>query len=128
MLSKVVKEGQRDWGWHWQKALLVYRTAIHETTGFSPYHLNFGCCPTLPKDIVLGNISEKYSSYPVSVQEVHAQLHSAYNTTKKRLQVLHQCQKKHYDQKATGEKLKIGDRVLFGSTTQPSGRAESKAL
>ena len=88
VLSKVVKESQRDWDRHLQKALLAYRTAIHETTGFSPYHLNFGCSPTLPMDIVLGNISEEYSSYPVLVPEVHAQLHSAHNTIKKRVQVL----------------------------------------
>ena len=79
ILEKVVKESQRNWDHHLQKALLTYRTAIHETTGFSPYHLNFGRSPTLPIDIILRNFSREYSSYPEFVQEVHGQLHSAYS-------------------------------------------------
>ena len=103
MLAKVVKESQRDWDYHLQKALLAYRTAVHETTGFSPYHLNFGRSPTLPIDIILGNLSGEYSSYPEFVQEVHGQLHSAYNTTRKRLQEAHRRQKQHYDRNSTVE-------------------------
>ena len=66
MLAKVVKESQRDWDYHLQKALLAYRTAVHETTGFSPYHLNFGHSPALPIDIILGNLSGEYKRYMAS--------------------------------------------------------------
>ena len=40
MLAKVVKESQRDWDRHLQKALFAYRTSIHETTGFTLYHVS----------------------------------------------------------------------------------------
>ena len=42
MPSKIMKESQRDWDWHLNEALLAYKTAIHEITGFSPHRLNFG--------------------------------------------------------------------------------------
>ena len=124
MLAKVVKESQRNWDYHLQKALLAYRTAVHETTGFSPYHLNFGRSPTLPIDIILGNLSGEYSSYPEFVQEVHGQLHSAYNTTRKRLQEAHRRQKQHYDRNSTGEKLNVGDRVWLYNPAIKQGRTK----
>ena len=42
MLAKVVKENQKDWDSHIALVLLVYRTAIHENTNFTPLHLTFG--------------------------------------------------------------------------------------
>ena len=39
MLSKVVQSNQRDWDNHLPKVLLAYRTAIYESTRFTPYHL-----------------------------------------------------------------------------------------
>ena len=33
MLAKMVKESQRDWDRHLQKALFAYRTSLHETMG-----------------------------------------------------------------------------------------------
>ena len=38
VLAKVVKENQLDWDQHIPKVLLAYRTAIHESTGYSPYN------------------------------------------------------------------------------------------
>lgn len=75
MLAKVVKESQRDWDRH---LLFAYRTSIRETTGFTQYHLNFGRSPTLPIDIVLGQPSQAYLSYPEFVRDTHNQLHLAY--------------------------------------------------
>ena len=40
MLAKEVKENQRDWDQHIPKVLLAYRTALHESTGYSPYRVN----------------------------------------------------------------------------------------
>ena len=59
MLSKIVKENQRDWDSQLPKALFAYRTSIHESTWFTtPYHLNFGRTPTLPIDVMLGRFGK----------------------------------------------------------------------
>ena len=42
ILAKTVKDNQRDWDLCLQKALFAYRTSLHETTGFTPFHLVFG--------------------------------------------------------------------------------------
>lgn len=52
MLSKVVNENQRDWDNHLPKVLFAYRTSIHESTGFTPFLINYGRSATLPVDIM----------------------------------------------------------------------------
>ena len=42
MLAKLVKENQKDWDLHIPKVLFAYRTAVHESMGYSPYQVNFG--------------------------------------------------------------------------------------
>ena len=48
MLAKVVQANRWDWDAHLPKILFAYRTAVHESTHFSLYHLTFGCSPMLP--------------------------------------------------------------------------------
>ena len=56
MLAKVVKENQRDWDSHIPKVLFAYRTALHESTSYSPYRVNFGRSPKLPVNVMLGRV------------------------------------------------------------------------
>ena len=53
MLAKVVQTNQRDWDVHLPKVLFAYRTAVHDATLFTPYHLVFGHSPMLPVDVML---------------------------------------------------------------------------
>eukprot|EP00731_Ephydatia_muelleri_P002340 Em0001g2340a len=53
ILSEVVAD-QNDWVIHIPKALFAYRTAVHESSGYSPFRVNFGRSPILPIDIVVG--------------------------------------------------------------------------
>ena len=127
MLAKMVKESQRDWDRHLQKALFAYRTSLHETTGFTPYHLNFGRSPTLPIDVVVGQPSQAYPSYPEFVQDTHNQLHLAYQCTRERLHAAHQRQKQAHDRKSSGEKLRVGDRVWLYNPAIKQGRTKKFA-
>ena len=42
ILSKMVKVNQIDWDLHIPKALFAYKRSLHESTGFSLFHVNFG--------------------------------------------------------------------------------------
>ena len=42
MLAKTINENQQDWDQHMPKLLLAYRTAIHEATDYTPFHVTFG--------------------------------------------------------------------------------------
>jgi len=54
MLAKTVSENQQDWDRHIPKLLLAYRTAIHETTGYTPFRVTFGRSPVLPVETMIG--------------------------------------------------------------------------
>ena len=112
MLSKMVKENQQNWDSQLSKALFAYRTSVHESTGFTPYHMNFGCIPTLPIDVTLGQFPENQAeSYPQFVKDTHSQLQSTHQLARKHLYTGHQRQKQSYDQKCQGEELRVGERV-----------------
>ena len=48
-----VERDQHDWDSQLPKTLFAYKTAIHESTSFSPFHLNFGYSPQLPIELML---------------------------------------------------------------------------
>ena len=54
MLAKVVSDHQRYWDTHLSRVLFAYRTAIHESTGFTPFHVTFGRSPVLPIEVFMG--------------------------------------------------------------------------
>ena len=125
MLAKMVKENQRDWDSQLTKALFAYTTAIHESTRFTPYHLNFGRSPMLPVDVLLVHIPEEQAaSYPQFVQDAHRQLHSAQQLARRHLEAAHHRQKKFFDRKYQGEELRVGDRVWLYCPAIRPGRTK----
>ena len=121
MLAKSVKENQRNWDACLPKVLFAYRTAVHETTGFTPFHLMFGRAPKLPVDVMLGRVEREESvSYPQYVQELHRQLKDAFALTRERLATRHRQQKAAYDQNSRVMEFKVGDRVwLYVPAVRP---------
>ena len=49
---------------------------VHESTGFSPYHLVFGRSPKLPLDTILGRVTDNENaiSLPEYAQDLHRSL------------------------------------------------------
>ena len=111
MLSKVVSDHQRDWDEHLQKVLFAYRTAIHESTGYSPFLATFGRYPNPPVDVVLGRPSTSTGDVPQFVQKTQTVLHSAFLHVLQHLQQAHQIQKQVADASSVGEAFRVGDRV-----------------
>ena len=79
MLSKVVNQNQKNWDTCLSKVLFEYCSAIHEATGYTPFHLMFGRTPRLPVDVMLGRVDENdLVGYPQYVQELHHNLKNAF--------------------------------------------------
>ncbi len=130
MLSKMIKDNQRDWDVQLPRALFAYRTSLHESTGFSPYYVNFGRSPTLPVDVMLGRLSsgeEEGRSIPQYVQEVRQSLKAAYSVARQRLTAAHQRQKELSDRTSAGCELKVGDRVWLYVPAVKVGRSRKLA-
>ena len=115
MLAKVVKENQRDWDLHILKALFAYRTVLHESTGYSPYRVNFGRSPKLPVNVMLRRVpppeeGEK-NEVPEFVEEVSRSLKETYDDVRQKLKEAHKKNKVIYDKGVAGSSHIIGDRV-----------------
>ena len=54
MLSTYVSANQKDWDEHLQLVCMAYRSAEHESTGYSPNFMLFGRENVLPKELIAG--------------------------------------------------------------------------
>ena len=126
MLSKVVNENQKDWDIHLPKALFAYRTTIHDSTGYSPFHVNFGRSPSLPIDIMLGQFlsSDEEKEVAEYVKEVALSLKDAYEKVRHNIEEAHKANKRRYDDKESGDRFSIGDLVWLHVPAIKQGRTK----
>ena len=87
ILAKTVDTNQDTWDSQLPKALFAYRTAVHETTDFTPFYLTFARSPQLPVDVMLGCVlPATLRSYPQFVQDAHKQMAAYCNIAQQHLQ------------------------------------------
>ena len=125
MLSKVVQANQKNWDKHLPKVLFAYRTAIHESTKFTPFHLMYGRSPTLPVDVFLGrtNSYEGFSGYPDIIREMHKVLGDSYATVRQNLTQAQSRRKHLHDHSANSTAFQCGDRVWLYVPAVKQGRS-----
>ena len=111
MLSKVVEEHQKDWDCHLQKVLFAFRTAVHESTGYTPLFVMSGRSPNVPIDVLLGRAQTQGQELPDYVRKTQSSLKSAFSVVRQRLHKAHQRQKQLKDQAIAGDAFQVGDRV-----------------
>ena len=132
ILSKVASENQKDWDSHIPKALFAYCTAFHESSGHSPFHVNFGRSPILPIDNTIGRPRCQESegdevSVPQYVEALGKSLCKIYNDVKGKLDAAHARSKKNYDKGVSGEKFAVGDQVWLYVPAVKQGRTKKLA-
>ncbi|GFV90829.1 retrovirus-related Pol polyprotein from transposon 412 [Trichonephila clavipes] len=71
-LSLMVSKNQQDWDQKVPLFLLAYRSAVHETTGYSPSQMLFGRDLRLPCDLLFGRPPDTPSSPEEYVQNLQA--------------------------------------------------------
>ena len=130
ILSKVVAENQRDWDCHIPKSLFAYRTAFHESSGYSPFRVNFGRSPILPIDIAVGQLNvQEYGeggepTVPQYVETLNKSLRKIFSDVKEQLASAHDRSKKRYDKGVSGEKFTVGDQVWLFVPAVKQGRTK----
>ena len=118
MLAKVVAENQRDWDMRLPAVLAAYRSARHESTGFSPNLLIFGHENRAPIDIVLGPISENspedsqitYDDFVDNRLQFNV---DAFQLAREHLGVNAERRKLDYDQHVKSKEFKTGDWIWY---------------
>jgi hypothetical protein len=131
MLSKVVNEYHTDWDFHLQTALFAYRTAVHESTDHTPFHVVFGRAPTLPVDIMLGRQSltpDEYNGLSAYVKRVQSSLSAMFAKIRERQKAAHQQNKTRFDKKVAGIQFCVGDCVRLHIPSNKKGTSKKFGL
>ena len=123
MLSKVDEEHQKDWDCHLQKVLFSFRTAVHESTGYTPLFVMSGHSPNLPIDVLLGRAQTQGQELPDYVRKTQSSLKSAFSVVRQRLHKAHQRQKQLKDRAIAGDAFQVGDRVWLFVPAIKKGQA-----
>ena len=124
MLTKMINDSdQHDWDLYLPKALMAYRTSLHEATGFTPYHLVFGHSPQLPIDVILGCVSNPVvQSFPQFVQ--YRYLKEAHNVAQQQLSQQYLRQKGTHDSVGTVSEFQIGGVVWLYTPVVKQGNTK----
>ncbi|GFY29442.1 retrovirus-related Pol polyprotein from transposon 412 [Trichonephila clavipes] len=125
-LSLMVSKNQQDWDQKVPLFLLAYRSAVHETTGYSPSQMLFGRDLRLPCDLLFGRPPDTPSSPEEYVQNLQARFEDVHNLARERTNLRTEKMKTRYDTKATGHQFKEGDKVWFYNPTRRSERLSPK--
>ena len=78
MLSQYVSKNEKDWDKWLPNVLFAYRSAVHSTTGVSPFEMLYGRRPRLPIELQVPVAEEKISprKYLNVVRDTLESLHS----------------------------------------------------
>ncbi|GFY27865.1 retrovirus-related Pol polyprotein from transposon 412 [Trichonephila clavipes] len=117
----MVSKNQQDWDQKVPLFLLAYRSAVHETTGYSPSQMLFGRDLRLPCDLLFGRPPDTPSSPEEYVQNLQARFEDVHNLARERINLRTEKMKTRYDTKATGHQFKEGDKVWFYNPTRRKG-------
>ncbi|GFX85780.1 retrovirus-related Pol polyprotein from transposon 412 [Trichonephila clavipes] len=120
-LSLMISKNQQDWDQKVPLFLLAYRSAVHETTGYSPSQMLFGRDLRLPCDLLFGRPPDTPSSPEEYVQNLQARFEDVHHLARERINLRTEKMKTRYDTKATGHQFKEGDKVWFYNPTRRKG-------
>ncbi|KAL5486581.1 hypothetical protein EMCRGX_G019083 [Ephydatia muelleri] len=124
MLAKVISDNHRDWDDHLQKCLFAYRTAIHESTGYTPFLATFDRTPNLPVDVILGSRRAETQPLAEYVRKTQMTLKTAFTEVRERLKAAHAKQKQLADKGACVLKFHVGNRVWLFVPTVKHGQTK----
>lgn len=126
MISSYVGQNHKKWDLHLAQLACAYRTARHEVTHYSPYHINFGVemvtngfeyklerdkQKTLNNDDNLNNVNNSTNLDEKCLSDRLKRLRDLKNFVKKKLQVAHVKASHNYNLRHRPVQYKVGDTV-----------------
>ncbi|KAK3093626.1 hypothetical protein FSP39_018280 [Pinctada imbricata] len=113
MLGTLEPSKKSDWKSYIAPIVHAYNCMKQDTTKQSPYFLMFGREPHLPIDISFGLHREHpRTSLTKYVENMKERLRTSYKLASEAAKKAQDRQKEHYDLRARGAVLEVGDRVL----------------
>jgi len=115
ILSSYIAEKHTKWDEYLATTAFALRTAVSDTTGFSPSFLNLGRELNLPFDRNLSHDANEFASRKEYNIELITKLQNAYSKALKAIQKSHISQAKYYNEKHKPMTFKVDDLVLLKS-------------
>ena len=114
MLARYLDQNHRAWKEHLPLLLLGYRSAVHDSTGFSPYLLMMGREPRLPAEAEMGVPAQTgegtLSEY---IDHLCQGLLAAYDVARRRTEAATTANRDRYGQKLNAYHYQAGDAVYL---------------
>ena len=104
--------------------MMAYNSAVHESTGFTPYFLEHGREMRLPVDLVATPIPEPGYSQTAFGKKLRTTLENAFQSARESLNTAHQRQKVGYDRWAREKEYRVGDLVWWYDRSTRKGRCQ----
>ena len=114
MLRNFVSQEQKDWDIQLPYVMMAYRSAVHNSTGYSPNQMMLGREVNLPLDLVIGRHLEKENPDEY-VQRQRQTLQEVHTLARANLKLSGESQKRNYDlrQSRTKFKFEVGQSVWY---------------
>ena len=114
MLAKCINEEQSNWSQQLPYVMMVHRSSVHESTGYTPQFLVFGQQLSLPFDCMYPNPQEKTTT------DIHEFVHNKQQAFQRALELvrrnLNEKQKRRnaiYSKRVHGPTYKEGQKILL---------------
>lgn len=121
-LSSFVDANQKDWDEWIPLFLLSYRSAIHDTTGYSPAMMLTGRDLRLPSDLEKGVHPSEGSSQVIFNSVFRRKLEEVHEFARERIRMASDKTKDRYDIRARNLKFEKGDSVWLFQPRRQHGR------
>ena len=121
MLAAFCSDSQNDWDRLLPYVTWAYNSAVHSSTGMSPFRVLHGLEPRLPVDLLLGGELES----PADCVELEGRIRRGFEVVRKNLETSQQRQHESYNKETTESKLKVGDLVLLSNRVLKKGKCKA---
>ncbi|GFU77781.1 retrovirus-related Pol polyprotein from transposon 412 [Trichonephila clavipes] len=120
-LSLLVSSNQQDWDKKLPFFLLAYRSAVHETTGYSPSQMLFGRDLRLPADLLFSRPPDAPLAPEEYIEKLQERMEEMYHLARERIGMASEKMKTRYDARATGHDFREGDEVWLWNSKRRKG-------
>ncbi|GFY27825.1 retrovirus-related Pol polyprotein from transposon 412 [Trichonephila clavipes] len=120
-LSLLVSSNQQDWDKKLPFFLLAYRSAVHETTGYSPSQMLFGRDLRLPADLLFSRPPDAPLAPEEYIEKLQARMEEMHHLASERIVMASEKMKTGYDARATGHDFHEGDKVWLWNPKRRKG-------
>ncbi|GFY31406.1 retrovirus-related Pol polyprotein from transposon 412 [Trichonephila clavipes] len=120
-LSLLVSSNQQDWDKKLPFFLLAYRSAVHETTGYSPSQMLFGRDLRLHADLLFSRPPDTPLAPEEYIEKLQERMEKMHHLARERIGMASEKMKTRYDVRATGHDFREGDKVWLWNPKRRKG-------